>query len=95
MKYILGLSLGLLMAGIGCAKIEFTDADGNMAKYSRLGRTDLKDIEYENNGIKLKVGAAKGDSGRLGNALINATKALENTTETALNASKVVAPLFP
>ncbi len=90
-KIILGCSILALMAG--CAKIEFTDALGNSAKYSRLGRTDLKDIEYVNGDVKLKVGSAKGDSGKLGNALINATKALENTTEAALNTSKVVAPI--
>ncbi len=90
-KIILGIAVLGLMAG--CAKIEFTDDLGNKASYYRLGRTDLNNIEYANGEVTLKVGSAKGDSGRLGNALINATKALENTTEAALNTSKVVAPI--
>ncbi len=78
------LSFIALSGVIGCAKIEFTDAQGNTATYHRVGRTDLKDIEYRNGDVKLKVGSAKGDSGQLG-------EALKNTSEAALNISKTLA----
>ena len=80
----IGLIFAVVMAIFsGCAKIEFEDAAGNKASYYRLGRTALNDVEYENSGVKLKVGSAKGDSGKLG-------EAMANTSEALLNVSKVV-----
>ena len=85
------LCVGLLLAG--CAKIEFEDALGNKARYSRVGSTKMQNVEYENKGVILRVGSVDADSGKLGDALINATNALDKIAETALNASKVVAPI--
>ena len=53
----------------------------------------IKDIDVDMGKGRIKVGSAKNDSGRLGDALINATNALDKVAETALNASKVVAPV--
>ena len=82
-KYIL---IGGMLVLCSCAKIEFEDAMGNRASYSRFGRTDLKYVKYNNGDVVLEVGSAQGDSGKLG-------EALANTSEAVLNMSKVVAPV--
>jgi len=82
-KWLIGAGICIL-ACVSCAKIEFEDSQGNIARYSRFGRTDLKDIEYKNGAVRLKVGSAKGDSGNLG-------EALKYTAETMRNVSKAAA----
>lgn len=67
-----------------CAKIQFEDALGNKASYSRFGRTELRDVVYTNGSVSLKVKKVQADAGNLG-------EALNKTSETLLNISKGVA----
>ncbi len=72
MKYILGLVL--LLAVIGCAKIE---TDGKSIIYSRFGSQNLSDVSFEkrNDGtVKMTIG--KQESSDVSKALDAATIAI-------------------
>jgi len=90
--------LVLICCFVGCANATYVEVDPTTGAEKRItykvvGRRDFKDIDVDMNKGRIKVGSAKNDSGRLGDALINATNALDKVAETALNASKVVAPI--
>jgi hypothetical protein len=84
--FLFVLMLSLFSSGCASATYEITTEDGVVTKkikWISVGKREIKSLEINPETGTIKLGSSKGDAGSLG-------RAVENSTETALNLSKAI-----